>query len=656
MYPTGHQSLEPAAAKVAERAARLLANRPTLAFGVARHQLIIEGIATDPNHPVLRRLAETLHQHHLGAISILPGVESHEISGALLALAEDVSNGTALGLAAGRLPEWPHVRLHPLTLEGLELVDEDSPGAPRADGEQVRRRAQLWIGLANAAMARDWVAQSDTVPPDPASVAKAIDRHSGSAAYDQVVIGYLLQIADELKSDTGDDQGALRRRTARLIRALRPETLQRLVEMGGDAEQRKTFVLGMTSGMAVDSVVKVVRAAAAASGQTISHGLLRMLTKLATHVEAGGEQARPIADSALREQIDRLLSGWSLDDPSPGGYTTVLQHLATSDGSGTRPVGTSDSGADALRVVEISLEVGGAGPLVERAIEDAIDAGHLRALLALLSSLPSECGEAADTLRHKVGGAGALSRLVKREPLDLETLDTLLPSISLDGYEVLLDALISTGNRATRRKLLERLAPTRLDVAPLITARLEDQRWYVLRNLLLLLERLRQLPPGFSATRWAQHPDPRVRYQGLALQLTFPDERESALRAALEDGDKRIMRLGLLSCQDDCPPTLLPLIANVALNAQISEDLRIHAVTLLGRFHERQALGALLRLVHGGTTILGRPKLGPRSLLLLQALRALREWATDKEARQFLALARRSTDPDIRQTAEGVGV
>jgi len=657
MYPTGHQSLEPAAARVAERAARLLENRPTLAFGVARHQLIIEGIATDPNHPVLRRLAETLHQHHLGAVSILRGVESHEISGALLALAEEVSSGTALGLTpGGRVPEWPHVRLHPLTLDRLELVEEHPSTRHHGDGERVRRRAQLWIGLANAAMARDWVAQSDTAPPDPASVAKAIDHHAGSAAYDQVVIGYLLQIADELKNDTGADQAGLRRRTARLIRALRPETLQRLVEMGGDAEQRKTFVLGMTSGMAVDSVVKVVKAAAAASGQTISHGLLRMLTKLATHVEAGGEQARPIADSALREQIDRLLSGWSLDDPSPGGYTIALQHLATRDGSGTRPVGRSDSGADALRVVEISLEVGGAGPLVERAIDDAIDAGHLRALLALLSSLPPECGDAADILRHKVGGAGALSRLVQRDPLDLETLDALLPSLSIDGYEVLLDALITTGNRATRRKLLERLAPTRLDVAPLVAARLEDQRWYVLRNLLLLMERLRQLPPGFSATRWAQHPDPRVRYQGLALQLTFPDERESGLRAALEDADQRITRLGLRACQDDCPRTLLPLIANVATNPQISDDLRIHAVTLLGRSHERQALGALIRLVHGGTTMLGRPKLGPRSLLLLQALRALREWASDADASQFLALARRSSDPDIRQAAEGVGV
>ena len=35
----------------------------------------------------------------------------------------------------------------------------------------------------------------------------------------------------------------------------------------------------------------------------------------------------------------------------------------------------------------------------------------------------------------------------------LDLLDALLPSISVDGYEVLLDALMESGDRATRRKL-----------------------------------------------------------------------------------------------------------------------------------------------------------------------------------------------------------
>src|SRR3954465_31060 len=162
IYPPGHPSLAPAAMRLTELAGRLLQTRPTLAFGVARHQLIIDGVATDPAQPVLRRLAENLHQHHLGAVSILPGVEDDEMCGALETLATEVGPGVRpLGLTApGELAEWPHLRLHPLTLDRFELVDGEvgARGPDRADAAASRRHAQLWVGLANAAVTGDWSA------------------------------------------------------------------------------------------------------------------------------------------------------------------------------------------------------------------------------------------------------------------------------------------------------------------------------------------------------------------------------------------------------------------------------------------------------------------------------------------------------------------
>ena len=48
MYPEGHPSLSPACERVAQRLDPLLAERGTLSLGVARDQLVIEGVATDP--------------------------------------------------------------------------------------------------------------------------------------------------------------------------------------------------------------------------------------------------------------------------------------------------------------------------------------------------------------------------------------------------------------------------------------------------------------------------------------------------------------------------------------------------------------------------------------------------------------------------------
>ena len=63
-------------------------------------------------------------------------------------------------------------------------------------------------------------------------------------------------------------------------------------------------------------------------------------------------------------------------------------------------------------------------------------------------------------LRAKLRDPRSIAKVVAHEPLDVETLDELLPLMSIDGYAVLLDALAKSGNRATRRKLLDKISET----------------------------------------------------------------------------------------------------------------------------------------------------------------------------------------------------
>src|SRR3989442_2335315 len=80
MYPEGHPSLAPAAAGVTRRAERLFEERTTLALGVARQQLVIEGVATDAKNPLLSELAGRLHRHHLGAVTFDRGLRVTEVA------------------------------------------------------------------------------------------------------------------------------------------------------------------------------------------------------------------------------------------------------------------------------------------------------------------------------------------------------------------------------------------------------------------------------------------------------------------------------------------------------------------------------------------------------------------------------------------------
>src|SRR6266487_1289559 len=656
MYPEGHPSLAPAAGGVTRRAEHLFEGRSTLALGVARQQLVIEGVATDAKNPLLAELAGRLHRHHLGAVTFHRGLRTSEVSDVLKTLAlEAERTGAPLGLGMPeQLRAWEHIRLHPVTYERLELLQEDAAAAPADAGkERGLRGAQLWVGLARAALVAEAVVADDAPPPasEPTMIAKAIDDHPRSAAYDQVIVGYLLQIADELKHSGGAEATALRRRTSKLVGALQPGTLRRLIEMGGDNAQRTKFAIDATHGLAVDAVLDIVRAMADASHKTVSDPLVRMLSKLAQHAEQGTLEARPQADEALREQVRDLLTGWTLDDPNPNAYGRALHRMVAASTPAQQRSEVAQT-AEPLRILQTAVEAGVLGFVAWRAVERMLAENNVGPLVQLLESSPHG---SVDPLWARLTAPDVVRQLAASEPPDFPSLDHLLPRLPVTGFEPLLDVLGASESRTTRRGLLDRLARAPRELGVRIVARLAGEiPWYVTRNLLLILDGLPVLPDGFSAAAFLAHPDVRVRREAVKVALKIPAERERALLGGLQDSDARMGRLALTAALEDCPPAALPLVTKLAQDHATASELRVLAIKVLGRTGNSTALATLLQIVDGGTSWLGRARLAARSLEVLAALMALSiGWRNDKDAGKMLALAAASEDPDVRNAAIG---
>jgi hypothetical protein len=657
MYPEDHPSLEPAALGVLRRADALLQDRASLSLGVARNQLVIEGVATDPRHPVLAELAGRLHRHHLGAISFQRGVDLDEVRDVLRTLAVEADRtGQPFGLGdPARLTAWRHIRLHPMTYERLELLDNAGLPPDLADrsadeASELRdarvRGAQMWIGLARAALAGQ-LGEDEAPSTKPAVIAKAIDEHPKSEAYDQVIVGYLLQIAEELKSAGGQEAVELRRRTSRLIGEMQPTTLRRLIEMGGDGAQRQKFVLDASHGMAVEAVLDIVKAAADASHHSVSGSLMRMLSKMAAHAEQGKPQARVLADSALREQVRGLLTGWSLTDPNPEAYGQALQRMSQSAAAVVNSIAWRHA-PEPERLVQMSLEIGAAGPGVYRACEALVDRGRLGVLIDLLEAAPEGTTTAAE-LWDRAVGPETLRRLLASEPVDFATADRVVTRLGVRAADPLLDALADAEVRATRRALLDRIKRLGPVLGPSLTARLSDERWYVQRNLLSVLDELPQLPDGFSVLPWVSHHDPRVRLEAFKIGAKAPEERDRVITQALSDSEHRLVRLALIAAVQGVPRSALPGIIALATDRQTAPDLRQQAIRVLGVARAPEALEELLKLVDGGRTLLGRRKLLPRSRELVAAVTALATgWRTEPRALELLALAAVSNDADVR--------
>jgi hypothetical protein len=702
MYPGGHPTLAPAAEGVAARLGSLLGERGTLSLGVARDQLVIEGVATDPKNPVLHDLAERLHRHHLGAVQFSKGVSPAELEEALKVLALDSDRqGDPIGLRpAAEIPRWKGIQLYPVTFDRLELVGgpeasdagEDGGGAAVTGG----RGAQLWVGLARAAMAAGDQQRArpapEVKPPephafrldkpappppesaalsegevdaalsgtqagetkhdaaDPHDVAKAIESHERGTAYDQVIVGYMLQIADELKATGGAGAVALRKKMSRLVTSLDNSTLERLLDMGGDLDQRKQFLLDASQGMAAEAVVDLVRAASG-TGAPISQSMLRMLQKMSQHAERGPAPRRTMADAELREQVAELVRGWGLADPNPDGYALALRKMAE---AAPNLVAADDQafGAEPERLVQMAIETGGTGVPVDRAVGELVVRGRIPQLLELLERAPRS-NKATESIRGRIVDPGMLKVALSGPHADFDLCDRLIAALGARAAEPMLDVLADSESRQVRRALIDRLLKMPDAVRPLLAARAGDARWYVQRNILMLAADLPGMPLALDAVPFRQHADVRVRREALRVLFRHADERARALATALADEDPRIKRLALNALMEaPAPEPLVPSLVAIASDSEQESELRVQAIRALGVTGGRLALGGLLKLTEPRRrSIMDMLSAHAATPEYLAALSSLGPHRADARVRERLESAAQARDPAVVKAA-----
>jgi len=672
IYPPGHPLLDGAVDAVARKLWSLLVDRPALSIGVARKQLIIEGVATDPNNPLLQELAQKFHRHQIGAVKFMRGLERRELAETLAMVAIDAARiERPLGQSTDELAKrWDHVRVFSLTYDRLELLDDESDKPNKmASG----RAAQLWVGLARAALAADATGDDDATPLEPMVIAKAIDEHQREQAYDQVVVGYMLQIANELKTGSGttspSETEALQSRISRMVGALRPETLTRLLEMGGDAAQRNRFVLDATQGMGVEAVVDLVKAAAAAGKQTVSHSMIRMLSKLAKHAGSDVTSRRADADRGLRETVTRIVGEWSLQDPNPDAYRAVLEQVSRSTALGTGALGDDLLlECEPERIVEMALEIGVVGGTLWRAVDRLEREERIGLLLDLIDGAPRRT-VAAEILQH-LALKDTLRRMLSADRIDFAAAARLVKHEGAGAVPTLLEAAAEMGDPKTRQRMYDLVAASGGVAASLVARRLEEvapdgqkggANATVQRELLALIGRLRAsdetaLPADVDLGRYLRHSDPHIRREALKLLLHGP-QRDAALLAALGDADERIVYVALTAAHEQCPAEGVAIIRRrIERGADdLDAPLRALGVRAVATVRTPETLKWLIGRVLTRSKLFGRPKLQSTTPETLAALTAIvAGWRQDPATATVLELAAKSRDVSVRAAVKGV--
>ena len=645
MYPSGHPHLRDSAERFARRLNVLLDNRESVTLGVARNRLVIETVTTDPKNALLRDLAQRLHRHRVAAVHLTRGANGDEIEDVLAALSADPQRGDGpVGMRLHRVGPWNHIQLRPVGYDRFTLQDPSAGGDSQGDHPLDGRDA--WVELARLALSSDIVASAPT-EADPLVVAQAIGRKSGEVAYDRVVLGYLSRVAEEMSGRKGPVDDQLSERLSGLIDALDPDTLRRLLETGADQSERRRFVLNASQVLAADAVMEILEAAAKASRQTISHNLLNLLHKLAHHAEAGAVEIRAEAESALRNNVARLIGDWALEDPNPQQYTAVLEGMVRSVPD--EPTVDGRSACEPEIILKMALELDCMGPAVYAAVETMMSRRELARVARLLEAAPQT--ETTEALWRYVANPDRLEAELAVLPPDPEAVGILVGRLGLRAVNSLLDHLGRTDDRSTRAALMKQLLGLGPKVGEVAAARLTEAPWYLQRNILVLIGRIGRWPGGFSPLSYAAHIDPRIRREGIKLLLESPAHVAEGVSLGLRDGDEGIVLLALSAALESCPAEAMPLVEQIAMNPRRPPEVRVPTLRILARSRTPAALQVLLAHTRHRRRWFGR-RLAPKSPELIAAVAGLASyWKTDPEATEVLAHAIRHSDPEIRAAA-----
>jgi len=335
----------------------------------------------------------------------------------------------------------------------------------------------------------------------------------------------------------------------------------------------------------------------------------RLLRRL---LEGSGQAGR------LNERVERLLAGQ--DGAAPGAAAARL--------AAQRPDGARHrrAGVDTLRALLATPDdesFGRLAALWSRKVTDALQGGDLPAARAWLAAMapgslaPDRVGLVGAEMA-KLMRAGLLDALMAEPEAGRAAGLDQAAALAVLAPAVLIDQLATQAERDRRRALVDMLATAaRADPAPLLQ-RLNDERWYLVRNLVIALGRSRRPEVASALLPLCSHPDHRVRTETLrALRSLDPGVATEAALAALADRAAAVRAQAATLLRESDDPTIEEaLIGRLANGPPAAEGVAI-VTALAGRGSE--AARACLR------------DLARRRLLLSPSRRAI-----SREARRRL--------------------
>lgn len=689
-YPDTHPLVLSAEQAAFESLSASFAGRPRWTLSVGDGVLYVDGAVVERGASIAGELSDRLRIRGIGTLVFDVGATAESLRQAVAWLALDPYRPEHRE-ATQQLPTLPGITITRIAYGSLVLGDGPSTDATGAD---------VWRALASVALFDlDSTATSSTpstattraptagsddrahhVPDDntdaaevaahdaadtdssPADVAAAIERRVTHEGYARRVAFVLLRVAEQVAQAPDSHRDELAERLRAVLSALRASSVSAIVKSVGVGADQRRFISQVLDALPAGAVVEWLESAAHATDAGLSPHMLRLMSKLSAHAQAGGRESGE--DRGFRGAARDVIQGWQHDHGSAREHLVLLDQLAAFDAART---GQALPDVGAVRVVHQALETNCFNASAHAAVQTLLTDGRVADLLAWAEEAPTP--EAAAALRAALQAPDAVREVLLHDAVDHSIARQLLASLDISAADTLIDVLRDAPARAARRFTFDRLREFGPSLTPLYIVRLNGAPWFLVRNLLALLRdafaesgHLAGSASGSAIMGFLEHPQEQVRLEAVRLLVNDPQLRADVIGRVLEDPSDRVVHLALEAFGSlgeaagvgSVPPELAKRLLRFLDAGHRDDDLRTRAIrALAGAKAVGPVRDRLLALITKRSRVFKRVALHDPAPIVLAAIEVLAlRYASDPAVIPMLDLAVKHEDRRMRDAVE----
>jgi hypothetical protein len=629
-YPEGHPVIDSSLRKAFDIYNALLSTREEFMIGVTRDSLMVEDVCLEKNNQVYRDFAGILFDHSIGALVLRPGLEIGELREftRILNMKRDqlfeqggieniwkVSNISAISILA-------------IHYDMLSAIEEETVrcSTPQDHGVDIWERFAK--GLCRGLLSRDAGSGNDL---DPELLASILNRQYETVMdyipdYGKTITD-IFQKDDIIRYASTHHVDLYYEKLAAFVGKMNPQLRLQFLNSTFDIKTsgRESLTEKILNRFSTDTIVDVLDELNR-NQSAVPPVILGLLQRLGRH----SPNPRKHPDKEITEHDDfyqklrNIFREHASEEFIPAEYQLNLNRIIASEEIPLQDreemqelMGTFDADEMESRISEILLLL---------FIDDPTAGDPAK----MVENLTDMCGYFLET-----GDYAQLRRIIiqtrdDRFPVELrrnfheffsgrqfleevlnglntwgktkfEDVRLIITEIGEPFTEVLLDRLAEEESMSLRRFLIERLQERGNLAADSVIRRFSDNRWYFLRNLIMIIRAVGDDSHIDNLRPLARHPNLRVRQETLKTLLHFHDPvAEQQILQDMENKDHEVrinaIRLSDKSNSQRVFDRLLSFLARPGFSARECE-LKCAAVQTLAEFGRSDALPLLTRIL-----------------------------------------------------------